>query len=146
MKTFIALFLIAIGVSTNLLADSHASLPDDPNEIAATALANGDPESGERVFRKCRACHEVGVGAESKTGPPLNNIVGSQMAQFEGFNYSKSLDEMGADGMIWSVENLDAFLANPRDFAERSKMTFAGLRREQERKDIIAYLASISEE
>lgn len=106
----------------------------------------GDAEKGERVFRKCQACHAVGEGAENKVGPVLNGIVGRTVASVEGFSYSTVLADMGAEGKTWTEEDLAAFLEKPRDYAKGTKMAFAGLRKEEERADVIAYLATFSEE
>ncbi|SRR6056297_1412453 len=108
-----------------------------------TAMAqDGDADAGEKVFRKCMACHAVGEGAKNKVGPQLNGIVGSQIASKEDFKYSDVLAEMGAEGKEWTPEELTAFLKKPRDYAKGTKMSFAGLRKEEDRADVIAYLAT----
>lgn len=111
----------------------------------AFASAEGDPEAGEKVFRKCKACHAVGEGAENKVGPMLNGIVGRQAATVEGFGYSPTLIELSEEGLVWTPEELDAFLTKPRDYAKGIKMTFAGLRKEDDRINIIAYLATFED-
>ena len=100
----------------------------------------GDAEKGERVFRKCQACHAVAEGAENKVGPVLNGVVDREIASVEGFEYSDVLKEMGAEGKTWTAEELAAFLEKPRDYAKGTKMAFAGLRKEEERADVIAFL------
>ena len=105
----------------------------------------GDAEAGEKVFRKCMACHAVGEGAENKVGPVLTGIVGAPVAANEDFDYSDVLAEMGAEGKEWTPEELAAFLEKPRDYAKGTKMAFAGLRKEEERMNVIAYLASTGE-
>ncbi|MCE0505085.1 cytochrome c family protein [Roseivivax sp. GX 12232] len=102
----------------------------------------GDPEAGERVYRKCMACHMVGEDAQNRVGPQQNGVVGRDVAAVEGFNYSDALMEKGEEGVVWTPENLDAFLENPREWAPGTKMSFAGLRKEEERADVIAYLAT----
>lgn len=117
---------------------------------ASAALADealtGDAVKGEKVFRKCKACHAVGEGAENKTGPVLNGVVGRAIAAGTDFDYSGALKELAAADGTWTPEELAAFLAKPREFAKGTKMSFAGLRKEQERADVIAYLATFSEE
>lgn len=108
----------------------------------ALASAEGDPAAGEKVFRKCKACHAVGEGAENKVGPALNGIVGREAATVEGFGYSSVLTELSEGGLVWSPEELDAFLTKPREYAKGTKMSFAGLRKEADRANIIAYLAT----
>ncbi|MGR3375923.1 c-type cytochrome [Salipiger abyssi] len=115
------------------LADSHGDLA-------------GDPEKGERVFRKCKACHAVGEGAKAKTGPVLNGVVGREIAAQPDFDYSAALKELAAKDGTWTPEELAAFLEKPRGFAKGTKMSFAGLRKEEERADVIAYLATFSME
>lgn len=110
--------------------------------FAAPALAEGDVESGEKVFRKCKACHQVGADAQSRTGPVLNGIVGARAGAVEDFSYSSALEDAAADGLVWTEENLAAFLAKPREFMKGARMSFAGLRRDTEIADVIAYLAT----
>lgn len=112
----------------------------------AVAAQEGDAEKGERVFRKCQACHAVGEGAENKVGPVLNNVVGREVASVEGFNYSSALTDLKEAGTVWSEEELAAFLEKPRNYAKGTKMAFAGLRKEEERANVIAYLATFSDE
>ncbi len=106
------------------------------------ALAGGDAAKGEKVFRKCQACHMVGEGAENRVGPVLTGIVGREIASVEDFDYSDALKELAAADGTWTPEELAAFLEKPRDFAKGTKMSFPGLRKEDERADVIAYLAS----
>lgn len=110
--------------------------------LPVTAFAEGDAEAGEKVFRKCKACHAVGEGAENKVGPQLNGIVGRSVASVEGFGYSDVLTGMAEEGKVWTPEELAAFLEKPRDYAKGTKMSFAGLRKEEDRMDVIAYLAT----
>ena len=92
---------------------------------AGIASAEGDAEKGEKVFRKCRACHAVGEGAENKVGPQLNGIVGREIAALEGFGYSDALTELAVEKGAWTEEELAAFLEKPRDYAKGTKMSFA---------------------
>ncbi|MEM7498947.1 MAG: cytochrome c family protein [Pseudomonadota bacterium] len=110
--------------------------------LAAPAAAEGDAEKGKKVFRKCQSCHMVGDGASNRVGPPLNGIVGGEIASAEGFGYSDVFLEKKAEGFTWTEENLHAYLEKPNDFLKRNKMSFAGLRKEQDRADVIAYLAT----
>ena len=105
----------------------------------------GDAEAGEKVFRKCKACHAVGEGAENKIGPVLNGVVGRDVASNPDFKYSDALTEIGGAGTAWTPEELSAFLEKPRDYAKGTKMAFAGLRKEDDRMNVIAYLATFGE-
>ena len=100
---------------------------------------------GEKVWRKCKACHQIGEGASDKVGPMLTGIVGAQIGRSAGFKYSKVLQEKGTAGAVWDPAALDAFLAKPRDFAAGTKMSFAGLTKSDERAAIIEYLKSMAE-
>ncbi|MEO9514106.1 MAG: cytochrome c family protein [Paracoccaceae bacterium] len=114
--------------------------------VPAFVSAAGDAAKGEKVFRKCKACHAVGEGAENRVGPMLNGIVGRAVASVNGFKYSAALEALNADAATWTPEELDAFLTKPRDYAKGTKMTFAGLRKEEDRTNIIAYLATFADE
>ncbi|WP_269586012.1 c-type cytochrome [Roseibium sp. Sym1] len=108
--------------------------------LASPALADGDAAAGEKVFRKCQACHAVGDGAKNKVGPALNGIVGAPAAQVEGFKYSKSMTEHAEDGLVWDKETLAAYLTKPKKVVPKTKMSFAGLRKEDDVANVIAYL------
>lgn len=115
-------------------------------EAAVTAVA--DPalvEEGASVFRKCGACHQVGENATNRVGPELNGILGRTVAAVDGFNYSGVLSDMGAEGQVWTAETLAEFLANPRAFARGTRMSFAGLRSEDEIAAITAYLSTFGD-
>ncbi|MCE8522085.1 cytochrome c family protein [Ruegeria pomeroyi] len=108
--------------------------------LALPALADGDADKGKKVFNKCKACHAVGEGAANKVGPQLNGIIGAAAGQVEGFKYSDALTEAAAGGLVWDDESLAAFLAKPKDFMKGTKMSFAGLKKEDEIENVIAYL------
>lgn len=110
--------------------------------VAAPAFAEGDAESGEKVYRKCKSCHMVGEDAENRLGPLLNGIVGAPAGAVEGFGYSDAITEKAAEGLVWTEENLAAYLAKPKDFIPGNKMSFAGLRKDDDIADVIAYLAT----
>jgi cytochrome c len=102
----------------------------------------GDPAVGEKVFRKCQACHAIGADAKSKAGPELTGIIGRPAGEVEGFSYSAAMGKQADAGLIWTPEKIAEFLTNPKGFLPGTKMTFAGLRKDQERADLIAYLAT----
>jgi len=110
----------------------------------AGAMAQ-DAAAGEQAARKCMACHDFSEGGGNRVGPPLFGIVGRPAAALPGFGYSATLVTMGTDaGLVWTPDKLDTFLENPRAFVPGTKMAFAGIRREAERANIIAYLISLS--
>ena len=108
--------------------------------LAGAALAEGDADKGKKIFNKCKACHAVGDGAKNKVGPTLNGVVDAPWGQVEGYKYSKALIEMG-DGKVWDEETLTAYLTKPKDVIPKGKMAFAGLRKEADLQNVIAYLA-----
>ena len=105
----------------------------------APLLINADLENGANVFSKCKACHELEDGA-NKTGPHLYQIVGRPVGSVDGYRYSGA---MVAVAKVWSTENLNKFLENPKSYAPGTKMGYAGLKNVLERTDLIAYLKSI---
>ena len=110
--------------------------------LASSALSGrhsaGDAAKGEKVFKKCKACHVVQEG-KNKTGPSLYGVVGRAAGSIEGYKYSKA---MAGSGLVWDAETLDAYLTNPKKYLKGTKMAFAGLKKEKDRADVIAYLAT----
>ena len=110
--------------------------------FGTSAMAEGDAKKGKRIFNKCKACHAVGEGAKNKVGPVLTGVVGNPAGQNPDFKYSDALLAAAEEGLVWNEESLTAFLTKPKDFMKGTKMAFAGLRKEQEIKDVIAYIES----
>lgn len=108
--------------------------------ISSVAALAQDEANGETVFRQCRACHQVGDGAKNLVGPQLNGIVGRKIGSVEGFKYSPSNQEAGAQGSVWTEEELMKYLENPAAYMKGTRMAFAGLKSEDARRDVIAYL------
>ena len=109
----------------------------------ASMAAEGDAEKGKKVFKKCKACH-LPDKEKNKVGPHLVNVVGRAAASVEGYKYSKAMKAKGKEGLIWDEANLDAYLTKPKAFVPKTKMVFPGLKKEQQRADIIAYLKSLA--
>lgn len=107
---------------------------------APTAAQEGNAEEGAEVFKKCRACHDVGPEAKNKVGPLLNDILGRKAGTIEGFTYSEANKSAGSKGLVWTEDVLFKYLENPLAFMPGTKMAFAGLKDPQDRKDIIAFL------
>ncbi len=123
----LAATLAALGLATSLFATS------------ASAQA-GNVEAGEDVFKKCRACHDVGPDAKNKVGPQLSGIIGRKSGTVEGFAYSDANKTAGEKGLIWTEEEMFKYLEAPLTYMPKNKMAFAGLKDEQDRRDVIAYL------
>ncbi|NBD29829.1 MAG: c-type cytochrome [Alphaproteobacteria bacterium] len=131
--------------ATEEAATEDAATEEAPAEEEATEMAAVDPalvEEGEGVFRKCRACHQVGEGAVNRTGPHLNGVLGRTIGGIDDFRYSSVFEEANAAGQVWGPENLGAYLADPRGAMPGTKMSFAGLRSEDEIAAMIAYLST----
>lgn len=116
-----------------------AATPVAEAEVVQAAVT-GDVKNGKKVFRKCKACHQLKEG-KNGVGPSLYNVVGRDAGALDGFKYSKP---MAAAGIVWTPENLTGYLADPKGFMPGNKMAFRGLRKEADIADVIAYIASES--
>ena len=160
----VALLIIGISKISNIIfkvdkLDSSAykvELPDDgakqiseektmkaEDEVDISALmALGDIGHGEKVFKKCSACHSIEAGGGNKIGPALYNVVGRKIAAVEDYKYSKALVEYKKN---WSFEELNGFLIKPQKWIKGTKMAYAGLRKEKDRASVILYLNKYSD-
>mgnify|MGYP001581853608 CR=1 FL=1 len=119
-------------------ASSDAPAASGPAANAApVALTAGDATNGAKVFKKCAACHSVDASAGHKIGPNLNGVVGRDIGKAAGFSYSAP---MAAHGGAWGDQELSDYLAAPKEYVPGNKMAFAGLKKPQDRADLIAYL------
>ena len=109
---------------------------------AGTADAQGDPEKGEKVFNKCKACHVVDK-EQNRVGPHLVGIFGRPAGSVEGFKYS---DAMQSSGVVWEEETMAAYLKDPKSYIAGNRMVFPGLRKDEEIADLLAYLQEESGE
>ena len=112
--------------------------------LAPAAAQQGNAADGAEVFKKCRACHDVGPEAKNKVGPMLNGVIGRTAGTVPQFAYSEANKTAGAKGLAWSEESLAKYLEDPRAFMPGTKMAFAGLKDPQDRSDLIAYLKTFS--
>lgn len=109
-------------------------------------LASADAAAGEAVFRRCAACHTAESGGANKIGPNLWNIVNRPIATHEGFAYSNAMKEFSQGGSVaWDYEHLSNFLLAPKGYIRGTAMAFAGLKKPEDRADIIAYLRTLSD-
>ena len=100
-------------------------------------MAQGDVTKGEKIFKKCAACHSINKGGANKIGPALYNVVGRKVGDVTDYKYSKALASYGKE---WTFEELNGFLIKPATYLKGTKMSYAGLRKEVDRASIIKYL------
>ena len=103
----------------------------------AALMAMGDAISGEKIFKKCAACHSIVKGGKNNIGPALYNVVGRQIGVVNDYKYSKALSGYGKE---WTFEELNGYLIKPAKWIKGTKMAFAGLRKEKDRASVIKYL------
>lgn len=108
--------------------------------LLATPGLAADAEKGAKVYKKCVACHMIGDGAKNRVGPHLNGIIGRAIASLGDYKYSKAMTAYAGTQKIWSEEALGAYLANPRKTVKGTRMAFAGLRKQADVDNVIAYL------
>ena len=154
----VALLVIGIGKVTDLIF--HVEKPKTPGYVIeveravatntqssentveekidiAGLLAMGDLATGEKVFKKCAACHSIVKGGKNNIGPALYNVVGRQVGAVTDYKYSKALTAYEKN---WSFEELNGYLLKPSKWIKGTKMAFAGLRKEKDRASVILYL------
>ena len=125
--------------------DVESSLASNTSQAAeviekvdiAAIMALGDISSGEKIFKKCVACHSINKGGKNKIGPALYNVVGRAVGGVDDYKYSKTLASYGKN---WTFEELNGFLQKPASYLKGTKMSYAGLRKEKDRASIIKYL------
>ena len=155
-----ALFAMVVGKVSNALVSTHPlekpaiAVADAPPETASAApaaelppigpkLAGANVEAGKAIFQKqCFTCHTIDKGGPNKVGPNQWGIVGRKVASHEGFSYSSALQ---AKGGVWTYEDINHMIFKPQVFVRGTKMAFAGLPKEQDRADVIAYLRTMSD-
>ena len=113
--------------------------------LAACQTAEGDSAAGEKTFKKCKAYHVVDSD-KHRVGPSLKGVFGRTPGTAEGYKYSKALIAFGEDRAVWDDETLDAWLTKPKDLVKKTKMAFSGLKKPEDRANVIAYLKQASEE
>jgi len=114
--------------------------------FASPSLADGDADAGGKVFKKCKACHAVGEDAKHRVGPELNELFGRTAGSAEGYKYSKAMIEAGDGGLVWDAATLTEYLIKPKDMVKGTKMAFAGLKKDDDIANVLAYLKTFSAE
>ena len=117
-------------------SSSTTNAAEEKVDIAAL-MAMGDIANGEKIFKKCAACHSIIKGGKNAIGPALYNVVGRKVGAVEDYKYSKAL---AAYEKEWTFEELNGFLKKPAKYIKGTKMAYAGLRKEADRASVIKYL------
>jgi cytochrome c len=124
-------------------AAAEGAEPEAPADDMVAMLASADVAAGEKAAKKCAACHTFDQGGANKVGPNLWSVLDRPIASVEGYKYSDALKGMASDS--WTYDSLDAFLKKPKDFAPGTKMTFAGLKKMEDRANLIVYMRYMSD-
>ena len=126
-------------VEVDQVASSSVSEIEKPEEIIdiAALMALGEISHGEKVFKKCAACHSIAKGGKNNIGPALYNVVGRKVGIVSNYKYSKALSGYDKE---WTFEELNGYLIKPAKWIKGTKMAFAGLRKEKDRASVIKYL------
>jgi cytochrome c len=129
------------GYAVEVAADTGggAAAPDVPPDWG-TVLPTADAKAGEVVFQKCKSCHNADNGGANGTGPNLWGVVGRKPGSHPGFAYSPGMEAFGAKQPIWDYEHIYEFVKNPQAYIGGTKMTFVGLKKPEDRINVIAYL------
>ena len=129
-------YVVDIAQDVTKSTKSDSEVTEAKVDIAAL-MAMGDISTGEKVFKKCAACHSIVKGGKNNIGPALYNVVGREVGVVSDYKYSKAL---AAYGKAWTFEELNGYLLKPAKWIKGTKMAFAGLRKEKDRASVILYL------
>ena len=129
-------YSVEVEQATTIDTVASSETAEEKIDIAAL-IAMGDLATGEKVFKKCAACHSIVKGGKNNIGPALYNVVGRQVGVVNDYKYSKALSGYGKE---WTFEELNGYLLKPAKWIKGTKMAFAGLRKEKDRASVILYL------
>lgn len=129
--------IIKRGYQVEISKDGKRVVKEEKIVTLAEVLKTADFERGKKIFRKCASCHNASQGSGAKVGPNLWNVVGRKKASSAGFSYSKALIQKGGN---WNIESINSFIQKPKNYVPGTKMAFGGLKKPQDRADVILYL------
>jgi len=139
---------VVAGVGADAKGGTQTAAAPATLEPIASLLASANPEAGKATFKQCTSCHTPDKGGKNGVGPNLWDTVGNKKAHTSGYSYSSALTTAAGksgDDAVWNYEALSAFLANPKAYLPGTKMTFAGLKKPEDRANVIAYLRTLSD-
>ncbi len=133
-------------VQTAAVEPDKAAAPKEPVKVVSITelLGSADVAKGQKVFKKCSACHSFQQGGRNGIGPNLYNIVGRKLASAAGFSYSSAITAKGSEGKTWGYDDLSSFVLSPKKFISGTKMAFPGLKKATDRANLIVYMRSLS--
>jgi len=129
--------MIKRGYEIEISADGKIVKKDEPVVDIQSLIKVADVSRGEKLFKKCASCHTIKKGEGSKIGPNLFGVVSRKKGSFAGFSYSEAMKLKGGS---WDIDSINQFITKPKDFISGTKMAFAGVKKPQDRADIIAFL------
>jgi cytochrome c2 len=159
---FALLVTFGLGIFSGIIFETEA--PETPGYVVAVAtpeasggseapapqpiavlLASADPKKGEAKAKICTTCHDFTKGGPNKIGPNLYGVVGRPIASHEGYEYDDAMKKFAQEANTWTFDHLNTFIHDPKATVPGTKMAFAGLKNDQERADVIAYLRTLSD-
>lgn len=129
------------GYQVEIIAKGTAEKKEEKPVDINSLIKEANLDAGARIFKKCATCHNLAKNAANKVGPNLYGIIGRKRGSYPGFEYSKA---MASKGGSWSIEDLNQYLTNPKEFVPGNKMSFAGLKKIQDRANVINYIQNTS--
>ena len=129
-------YAVEVEQVTSSSEQSNSEITEEKIDIAVL-MSMGDLATGEKVFKKCAACHSIVKDGKNNIGPALYNVVGRKVGAIDNYKYSSALSEYGKE---WTFEELNGYLIRPAKWIKGTKMAFAGLRKEKDRASVILYL------
>ena len=135
-KRYIYTALLLTTVSIVFIVPAIAQ-PAPQNEATTVQISQGDAKKGRKLFNQCKGCHTFSKKGGKRLGPNLHGLFGRQVGTRKGYTYSKALQDAG---FVWTETELNAWLSAPKSYLPGNKMAFSGLKTEQMRQDLMAYL------
>ena len=153
MRQFLRSTIYSAALILAAILFPQQSTAQTTTSVSASTAKNigGDAIAGEKIFKKCKACHRIGEKAKNSTGPVLNGLIGRPAASFEGYKYGRSMKAAGLNGLVWEEEQIFGYITDPKKFLRKylgnkkakAKMKFK-LKKEVDRRNVIAYLRGFS--